>query len=558
MKRKLLPLVLVILSLSVQAQPLRKSMNTVSPLKMGVKMKSVSVNDSPVKMTKSRNLLPAKISAVTAAPGVSYILPQGTLFQGLSNDYYGSLNTFAYASPYSKWTFGNLTPNSPSMLWTMNKYGGTDSTATSYDFNLNVETGSYNMPSLKGTANLVDSTFIFGTSYDSHGNSSYIDAGGSVYIDANGKSFNWTNCLYDLSEVTWTFDTEDYAFGTGTGGIDALVNLYEKPQSTLYFEGVNFFLGAFSAPPKTQFTLRVVTVNVDAEGNITPKDTIATSYATTGDVLGDATAQVMPFTKFVTIDSDGFESEIPYLELDEPFFLELSGFDVPNVKLGVRSSFYDGYDVIPYVNNHAYIYAPDNNGVRSLQSYNFSATLETTLTGAALGYLLSNVESVNANVNGGFETINFTPMFNSVWVEGDLPTWIKVDQTEHYQSGNWGTDAKLTYEPLPTGVAGRSADIAFKTWAAAKKVIHVTQGDVAGLSSVKSTKSKVYNTENTFELTYPNDFVKVVLYNLSGQSVADYSLPSTGKFSIPTNQLSKGIYVLKFTGKDTETLKVIR
>jgi len=532
---------------------------------MGVQVEKVGVDIQPQIMTKSRVLVPAKAPAVVGGPGVSYTVPQGTLFIGLSNDYYGLGNSFAIASPYSNWTFTNKTATIPSFVWTIPAYIGTiDTTATSENFNVKVTTGSYTMPSLKGSANGLDSTFIFGKNFNKKAANSYIDASGSSYTapatdTAPSRTYNLSNWLIDFGQVTWTFATGDYAFGTGTSEIDALVSYYEKPQSTLYFEGANFFLGALSAPAGTTFTLRVITVDIDANGKFALKDTVATSYCTIEEaVVAAATAQVLPFSKLVAIDNDGFETEVPYLELDEPFFLELSGFNTAGITLGARSSRYDGGDTkLPYTNNHAFIYAPNANGVRALQSYSFSATLEATLTNAAYAYLLSDTKSVVADINGGTANIVLTPMFNGAWVEGELPSWIVSAETEHYESGNWGTDYKLTYEALPVGVAGRSADIIFKTWGA-KTMVHVSQGTITGISSVKDTKSKVYTTASTFELTYPNEFNKATLLSLSGQVIASYDLPTSGKFSIPTSGISKGIYFVKMVGSGTETVKVIR
>jgi hypothetical protein len=567
MKRQLLSVAFIVLCLSVQAQPLRKSVKATSALKMGVLVENVGVNDQPVQMTKSRELVPAKVSTVVGGPGVSYTVPQGTLFQGLSNAYTGYSNTFAYASPYINWTFTNKTVTTPTYLWTITPYLGVDSTATSVDLNKRVTTGSFNMPSLKGSANGLDSTFIFGKSFSSKAAASYIDAGGSAYTAAASgttpsRTFNWTNWLYDLGQVTWNFAAGDYAFGTGTTGIDALVSYYERPQSTLYFEGAEFFLGAFSAPAGTSFTLRVITVTIDAQGNFTPKDTVATSHAVTSDAIvtgTTGTAQVLPFTKLVTIDADGFETTIPYLELNEPFFLELSGFNVPGVTLAMRSSRYDGGTTkLPYINNHAFIYnTPVVNGVRALKSYSWSATLEATLINSAYSYLLSDTKSVVANVAGGTANIVLEPFFSSVWVDGVLPSWITETQTDLYDASNWQSNAVLTYEALPVGVTGRSADVVFKTWGA-QVTVHVTQGIVSGIPSVNTIKSKVYTTDNSFELIYPNEFNKVTMVSLSGQIIANYALPTSGKFSISAAGISKGIYFLKFEGKETETVKVIR
>jgi Secretion system C-terminal sorting domain len=68
----------------------------------------------------------------------------------------------------------------------------------------------------------------------------------------------------------------------------------------------------------------------------------------------------------------------------------------------------------------------------------------------------------------------------------------------------------------------------------------------------------VLNKFNSFELTYGSDYKSVTIYNVSGQVVSNFDLPKIGTLTIPANNVDKGLYMFKFNGKNTETVKVIR
>jgi len=525
-----------------------------------------------LQVDKTMKVLPAKAnSETTAKPGISYKVPQGTLFYGLSNDYYGLTNVYGVASPYVKWTFQNVSTDSPALTWTVNEYNSTSTTYvpttkpldyTGNNLSFNVTTEGFQVPIMKGSLNGSDSTFIFGKNYASVANTaSYIDAGGSSYNNGT-RVFNLSNWFRDLSQTTWNFAADDYCFGTGTKGNDAVVAYYEKPQSTLYFEGANFFLGAFSAPAGATFTLRIITVDT-ISGFPVMKDTLATSYIKTEDVLtASATALTMPFTTLVATDADGLETEIPYVEVDDAFVLELSWTNTADTKLAVRASSYDARLAagLPYYANHAYFYGPDtnNNNERALFKYSWSATLNTSLTNAAYAYLVGDANSLSMNVAGDSKTFTLVPYYGRVWLADStsVPSWISHSQTEHYTSENWGTDITLTAAALPIGTTSRSADITFKTWGA-KKVVHIEQTLGTGLQSVSDNGIRVMAQDNTFKLTYTSDYTAVSIFNLAGQQLGNYTLPATGETSIPA-QYAKGIYILKLVGTKSATVKVLK
>ena len=528
------------------------------------------------------NVSPAKApKASGAVTSMGYSVPQGTLFYSISNDYYGYSNTIAFASPYSNWMFANTATSTgtPSYSWLLNQYDGASQSysptaiplnTTDNNLSLNVTTESFELPTLTASENSVDTSFVFGENYAAK-TSNYnatIDAGGSAY-DNGTRVYNFTNCFRDLDQITWKFKadtvgkviTQNYAFGTNSSKIDAVVAYYEKPQSTLYFEGANFFLGAYTAPAGTSFTLRIITVDT-LGGDLTMKDTIATSYLPSDSVLTlGATAFTMPFKKLIAIDADGLESEVPYLEVDEAFVLELSWTNTPGLVLGVRSSYYDGAVDGPsdYYDSHAYFYAPyaPNNNERTLLNYNWSATLYTSLTNAAYTYLVSETDTIVAEATGSNSTVTLVPYYGGVWVDDTaLPAWITYAETEHYESGNWGTDYALSFAALPEGTVGRTADITFYTWGA-KKTVHIKQGVVSAVKNVQANNIKAFATQNGFDLTYPANFKTVRMYNIAGQSVGKYALSPSGK-SIVNCTLKAGSYILKFEGSQTATVKVLK
>ena len=75
-----------------------------------------------------------------------------------------------------------------------------------------------------------------------------------------------------------------------------------------------------------------------------------------------------------------------------------------------------------------------------------------------------------------------------------------------------------------------------------------THGKLA-LTAVKSG--------DAFELTYPQGYSTVSVYAVNGQLKASYALPASGSFSVPATGLGKGVYLLKFSGNKTQTIKVL-
>jgi hypothetical protein len=78
------------------------------------------------------------------------------------------------------------------------------------------------------------------------------------------------------------------------------------------------------------------------------------------------------------------------------------------------------------------------------------------------------------------------------------------------------------------------------------------------LNTNKATQTKVVSKGTSFELSYTSDFNSVAIFNVGGQVIGNYQLPTNGKLSISNKNLNKGIYIFKFAGKTTETVKAMR
>jgi len=144
----------------------------------------------------------------------------------------------------------------------------------------------------------------------------------------------------------------------------------------------------------------------------------------------------------------------------------------------------------------------------------------------------------------------------------ETPDWVTVSSfQDELDADNLFAnyiDVVFTADPLPTGVLGRSADIVVRSHGVSTP-IHVTQGDATGIPSIKAEPATVSCNGDNFTLKYPASATSVAIYNVTGQRVASYQLPSSGTFSVPAGNYSKGAYLFTFTGANgASTVKVLK
>lgn len=502
------------------------------------------------------------ISDAYFAPYTSYKAPTGALNYGFSRDYYSLSIPQSIASPYVQWNWKNTSfAFTEGTTWLWSYTDPEENTVTSANVHLSFDAvpGSYSVPSLKGTYKGNDSTYIWGASFENYGQERYIAAGGSSIVSPTGKIFDITNANLDYANVSWHFAEGVYPFGTGTNSngwaTDELISLYEKPQSTLIFEGVDIYLGKFVAPASIEFKLYIVKSEVDEDGFPIFGDTIAIGTATPSAVLkAEEGFYCLPFEKFVAMDEDGFESELEYVEANDQFALIFTGYNKPGVELSVYSEYLDRPDNENY---SFFTYIDPKSKKQVLSSWiDIKNTMYMQLHNAAYSYITQNKKEINADVKGGTYDLTLSPYFNNLTlIEETCPDWISIKQTDHFVEDNWGSDLEIKVNELPTDVTGRSADIKYTT-SGASCIIRVTQGAVTGITKDELSSIKAFVSGDNFDLFYPEGTTTVTLMNVAGQILATYELPAGGKFTMPASDLSKGIYLMKFNGN--KTIKVVK
>jgi len=280
---------------------------------------------------------------------------------------------------------------------------------------------------------------------------------------------------------------------------------------------------------------------------------------------------LLPFT-FSEIDP-GTGRETPVsLIVKDAFAVVLSGLDQNGCDFGLLSdrdnkiegtSFFTKVDASTGVSDGKYYSGSVNMNTYTMLNSYFNY-LYPDPTSQSLSAPVAGGDAVDDKNNNGsaiysyFNLTNANNSGDSIWIDSvSLPSWLTVTHDNSYFADYGALIFNFTATALPVGVAGRKADVVIKSFGA-ETTLHITQGIVSGVASIKIAKSKVYNSGSAFELTYPAEFTKVTLVNLSGQVVGSYNLPIDGKFSIPTGNISKGLYFLKFDGNGTETFKVTR
>lgn len=494
-------------------------------------------------------------------PLTSYQEPEGALNYGLSRNYRSLEASVSIASPNTTWTWTNTSVSLEGTEWEW-EYTDTDNqkiTSTEGNLSIDAKIGNYGVPSLTGTYKGNDSTYIWGASFNNHGNDRIISAGGSSIDGTGGTMFDLTNANLDYSFISWQFAKNVYPFGTGINNngwaTNALISVYDKPQTPLTFKGVDIYLGAFSAPATTEFNLYVVKLEFDEEGFPILGDTIATGTTTAASILSDrAGYYCLPFETFVAIDEDGFESELPYIETNDQFALIFTGYNKENVDLSVFSEYFDR----PGNKTYSYFtYIDPKTGKEVVSSWiDLPNPMYMQLHDAAYSYISPSVNEINADVNGGTYDLSLVPLYNGLVLDEETcPDWISITQNDHFDQSNWGSDLQITVKALPKDVKGRSANLKYYT-DGASCTITVNQGITTGISSTEESIINVSVSNESFDITYPAGINNVTILNVSGLVLANYNLPTNGKHSISTVSLNKGMYLLKFD--NNQIIKVIK
>lgn len=180
------------------------------------------------------------------------------------------------------------------------------------------------------------------------------------------------------------------------------------------------------------------------------------------------------------------------------------------------------------------------------QLISLSDTLGVFADGLETGVSIWNWEPYN----GQYETAQMTVSSDSEWLTAT------IDQAPSKENILW--QATIKVDPIPDGVAERIAILTLTDGLGYTQNFYIIQNTTSGVgvTSAKSYKASIFG--ETLSLAYPEACDKVTVYNVSSQVVGTYELPSGGSYNINTSSWGKGIYLIKFEGDTSHSVKVVK
>ncbi|MGC3978828.1 MAG: T9SS type A sorting domain-containing protein [Paludibacteraceae bacterium] len=155
-----------------------------------------------------------------------------------------------------------------------------------------------------------------------------------------------------------------------------------------------------------------------------------------------------------------------------------------------------------------------------------------------------------------YSSYNIDEYLTDIWIDS-APEWVSSVEFDSTYFADYNIlSFFFKADALPTSAATRSGEIVISSYGVSLKV-PVTQLGTTGIYNPKQSEIRATAVDNSFKIKYPNSYNSVSVFTTSGQKLGQYSLTSSGEAIIP-GASSNGIYILKFTGAKTETIKVIK
>jgi hypothetical protein len=484
----------------------------------------------------------------------SYRRPEGYLIAGLSKDYsYLDGYNIIVGNAYTPTTWkGNVT-NADAVSWEFDgeKYDE-EEPVVALPFDL------YDAPILSATNKGGTTEFQLGVK----GEENVMLLGGGIQwiVDPEEEPeptlFGLGN--YDLQYQFISYPNINAEDLIDYGVFRGVANVFEKPAGKYIFETLYVHAGNVVAKEGEPVKLEIYAV--DEEGY--PGDLIASSEAWPADFIEvDDEGYIyhtVPF-KFKKIDPETGREEDIYLDINTAFVAEFTNYESADI--------FFQYEDHPTGDGYAYVVFEETEDGRHMSLGATSALFDID---AIFPFMFLEDESEDANKYaapdaGGtkdFRIISpWTPEGGDWWVEGDLPGWIEVDLEKAVaDEENPAVILPVTVAALPEGKTGRSADITLASKGCTLTLL-IKQGDAdysSGVAEVRASTVKAVRHGDSFSLSYPEGFTSVTVYSTSGRKVSEHALNASGAHTLPAAHLAKGVYILKFSGKTTTTLKVVR
>lgn len=462
------------------------------------------------------------------------------LFAGRGSTGYSYLANLALLPAYTDFTVNNGTQDFASgWKWSANENYGSETEggedvivplyAETKNFAINTTPEAvYESIKLVGLNEDVESeeyTWGYGHAYDDDESAFHYSAFHG-YAGGMGDSFEFSDGSY--ATMTTQDPDGDLTFYTNWATPDlastSMTKIYcyqGKPAAPIYFTGVTLPLVGFQFFNETEFKLHINVFKCkrSATGALSIGELVAQSDVTSENV-GEEVLGVtnVVFDGFYVEDEEGMSEDVPYLQMDDEFVIQIEGWDNGTFS-GVLGAQKEDINTITscYFARTGY---PDE-----LRRYtSWFPTLFIGLNDAITGYLhttdntditidnaggeaVINVEAMLRSVDGETGAYDYRLFLDEILVDGEsveeVPEWLNVVVGNVSESGTEFTIG-LQAAALPDGVEGRKITLKFMQEGAFLPIT-LTQGNPpTGISTVKNATKKTASS---------------LMYNIAGQRV---------------------------------------
>jgi hypothetical protein len=553
-----------------------------------VSFDQLRIDSKTLKISAVKGVKP--MSAITKTPAC-YRRPGGTFYAGLMKDYSSVTIAMMLAPAYTPVTWTNTCGGTNQIYkWTYQDNDGNVVTSTDKNLVTKYKYGYFNTVALTASApGMADSTYcwlcddttsvtLFGSSLGS-GFTLNSEIGAGNY-DA-GKGFADLENSDGVPVFGYDPDTKKVWLGlmndtTMTDlNVVSISNYFDKPVHPYVL--TNVWVGCV-AEVKSTVKYKLSIIRLDDKGY--KQDTIASGTCLGSDFItikqGTHEYINIPFTMKKVDPVTGLELEGP-VEISDAVIMELTGFTDGKSEIG----FFQTVKPNDNLENNAYITMDITRG-GAVSRETYPATILETNYGKLASSFMFNTDATytwlqtlddQTDLNftvpaaGAEQTWNMKAYAGSgIWTVAQtdgsvIPDWLSYsvkDSTKTVSGSNYYmgfSDLTLTADPLPSGVTGRSCDVAVSI-PGSKAIFHVVQGD----GSVKGVKVdngvKAWIDGSDIIATYPAGVSGVKIYNVAGQLLRNGKLDGSGRSVIDAQNLAHGLYILKFNnGSNVKVLK---
>ena len=378
----------------------------------------------------------------------------------------------------------------------------------------------------------------------------------------------------DYAKNTTKISEDQYLFGTNKNHFSSFAESFSKPPHPYVLSWITIGCSVLEAPKGHEFYL---VIHKMEEG--VPTDMIARAVATIENVQRNPSNGIdaLIFQDFIIKTPEGLELTVSDLIISDEILIEFTGYyNETGVTLAACDQKNESYDG----KSTAYLYRDIyENGVfveRQLKRADQVASvtgkpLKTSLDfslGLTYSYLVTDETPVyKVSPEGGSQTFGVNSYYYPTYEDEEgnvhnvleflsLPEWITTDIT--FDEEAWLAYITFTVDALPAGTDKRSAVVTATIPGASLAFTIMQDVNNTGITTNPVSQIRVGNYNSSLELMYPGEvYSSVDIFTIDGKRVGTYRLPEEGRCVIPSNGLLKGVYLLRFTGKNTETVKIM-